>query len=79
VHLPSEKAFVSAKLYLNVQAEFRAEQEYLQTLSFLGPEEQTKFKERQGVQFMYMKPPGMDALAAAAVPASEVTALFSCV
>lgn len=70
---------MSAKLYLNVQAEFRAEQEYLQTLSFLGPEEQTKFKERQGVQFMYMKPPGMDALAAAAVPASEVTALFSCV
>jgi hypothetical protein len=55
-----------------VQAEFRAEQEYLQTLSFLGPEEQTKFKERQGVQFMYMKPPGMDAMAASAAPSTQV-------
>ena len=40
------------------QAEFTAEQEYLQTLSFLGPEEEKKFRERQGVQFLYMKPPG---------------------
>lgn len=47
------------------QAEFQAEQEYLQTLSFLSPEEQTKYKERQGVQFLYMKPPGADSMPAA--------------
>ena len=41
-----------------VQAEFAAEQEYLQTLSYLGPEEEKRYRERQGVQFMYMKPPG---------------------
>ena len=46
----------------SVQAEFQAEQEYLQTLSFLSPAEQEKYKERQGVQFLYMKPPGADSM-----------------
>lgn len=45
-----------------IQAEFQAEQEYLQTLSFLSPAEQEKYKERQGVQFLYMKPPGADSM-----------------
>ena len=44
-----------------VQAEFDAEQEYLKTLSYLSPEEQQKYTERQGVSFMYQKPPGYDA------------------
>ena len=50
-----------------MQAEFQAEQEYLQTLSFLSPAEQQKYKERQGVQFLYMKPPGADSMPAAPV------------
>ena len=44
-----------------VQAEFDAEQEYLKTLSYLSPEDQQKYTERQGVSFMYQKPPGYDA------------------
>lgn len=43
------------------QAEFDAEQEYLKTLSYLSPEDQQKYTERQGVSFMYQKPPGYDA------------------
>lgn len=30
----------------------------------MSSEEQEKFKERQGVQFLYMKPPGADSMAA---------------
>ena len=44
-----------------MQAEFDAEQEYLKTLSYLSPEDQQKYTERQGVSFMYQKPPGYDA------------------
>lgn len=43
------------------QAEFNQEQEYLKTLSYLSAEEQQRYKERQSVSFMYMKPPGLDA------------------
>lgn len=43
------------------QAEFEAEQEYLHTLSFLSPEEQQRYKDRQQISFMYQKPPGYDA------------------
>lgn len=43
-----------------LQQEFEAEQEYIKTLSYLSVEEQRKYKERQSVSFMYMKPPGMD-------------------
>ncbi len=46
---------------MTAQAEFDAEQEYLKTLSYLSPEEQQKYTERQGVSFMYQKPPGYDA------------------
>lgn len=62
-----------------LQAEFQAEQEYLQTLSFLSPAEQIKYKERQGVQFLYMKPPGaceLDTLPAA--PAKVSTSVIHC-
>ena len=52
--------------FLKVQAEFAAEQEFLKTLSYLSPEEQQKFKDRQSVQFMYIKPPGADSTPAAA-------------
>lgn len=41
--------------------EFNAEQDYLKTLSYLSPEEQQRYKERQSVSFMYMKPPGLEA------------------
>lgn len=44
-----------------LQAEFDAEQEYIKTLSYLSPEEQQKHRDRQGVSFMYQKPPGYDA------------------
>ena len=44
-----------------LQAEFDAEQEYLRTLSYLSPEDQQKYRDRQGVSFMYQKPPGYDA------------------
>ena len=47
--------------YWFLQAEFDAEQEYLKTLSYLSPEDQKKYTERQGVSFMYQKPPGYDA------------------
>lgn len=53
-----------------MQAEFAAEQEFLKTLSYLSPEEQQKFKDRQSVQFLYMKPPGADALPAVAAKVS---------
>uniref|UniRef100_A0A1D2A8P4 CBF1-interacting co-repressor CIR N-terminal domain-containing protein n=1 Tax=Auxenochlorella protothecoides TaxID=3075 RepID=A0A1D2A8P4_AUXPR len=43
------------------KAEFEAEQEYLQTLSMLSAEEQEKYRQRQSVSFLYMKPPGYDA------------------
>lgn len=42
-----------------LQQEFQAEQDYMKTLSYLTPEEQAKYKERQSVSFMYQKPPGM--------------------
>jgi len=44
-----------------LQAEFDAEQEYLKTLSYLSPEDQQNYRDRQGVSFMYQKPPGYDA------------------
>ncbi len=56
------------------QAEFDAEQEYLKTLSYLSPEDQQKHRDRQGVSFMYQKPPGYDAAmskAAQQVPESS--------
>ena len=43
------------------QAEFDAEQEYLKTLSYLSAEDQQRHRDRQGVSFMYQKPPGYDA------------------
>ena len=43
---------------LLLQAEFDAEQEYFKTLSYLGMEEQKRYKEVQSVSFMYTKPPG---------------------
>ena len=42
-----------------MQQEFQAEQDYMKTLSYLTPEEQAKYKERQSVSFMYQRPPGM--------------------
>jgi len=33
----------------------------MKTLSYLSPEEQQKYKERQSVSWLYQKPPGMDA------------------
>ena len=44
-----------------LQQEFQAEQDYMKTLSYLSPEEQKKYKERQSVSWLYQKPPGMDA------------------
>lgn len=49
-----------------MQAEFDAEQEYIKTLSYLTPEDQQKHLDRQGVSFMYQKPPGYDAAMAKA-------------
>ncbi|KAK9818217.1 hypothetical protein WJX72_008980 [[Myrmecia] bisecta] len=52
-----------AKRKAEAKAEFDAEQDYLKTLSYLNPEEQRKYQERQSISFMYMKPPGYDAAA----------------
>lgn len=49
------------RISTGLQAEFDAEQEYLKTLSYLSAEDQRKYTERQGVSFMYQKPPGYDA------------------
>ncbi|KAL4855084.1 putative zinc finger CCHC domain-containing protein [Chlorella vulgaris] len=43
------------------KAEFEAEQAFLKTLSLLSPQEQEKYRQRQSVSFLYMKPPGYDA------------------
>ena len=56
-----EQAEKDAKARAEGKAEFDAEQEYLKTLSYLSPEEQKRYTERQGVSFMYQKPPGYDA------------------
>jgi hypothetical protein len=34
------------------QAEFEAEQEVMKTMSYLSPEEQQRYKERQSISFM---------------------------
>ncbi|CAL8462199.1 g1730 [Coccomyxa elongata] len=56
-----QKAEADAKAKAIGKAEFDAEQEYLKTLSYLSPEDQQKHRDRQGVSFMYQKPPGYDA------------------
>ena len=56
-----EQAEKDLKARAEGKAEFDAEQEYLKTLSYLSPEEQKRYTERQGVSFMYQKPPGYDA------------------
>ena len=56
-----EQAEKDAKARAEGKAEFDAEQEYLKTLSYLSPEEQQRYTDRQGVSFMYQKPPGYDA------------------
>ncbi len=43
------------------QAEFQAEQEKLQTMSYLSAEEQERYAQRQSISFMYAKPPGLEA------------------
>ena len=48
-------------LFCTFQQEFQAEQDYMKTLSYLSPEEQKIYKERQSVSWLYQKPPGMDA------------------
>lgn len=45
----------------DTKAEFDAEQDYLQTLSMLSAEEQDKYRARQSVSWLYMRPPGYDA------------------
>ena len=46
--------------HVHAQAQFDAEQEQLQALSYLSADEQAKYAERQSISFMYMKPPGYD-------------------
>lgn len=38
--------------------EFEAEQHYLKTISMLSPEERERYRQRQSVSWLYMKPPG---------------------
>ena len=52
--------------------EFEAEQHYVKTLSLLDPAEQEKYKARQSVAWLYMKPPGFND--AAQLPAPEAKA-----
>ena len=41
------------------KAEFDAEQTYLETLSYLPGKDADKYRDMQGVSWMYIKPPGM--------------------
>lgn len=61
-HLADERRKQIAK------EEFEAEQEYLKTVSMLSAEEQDKYKQRQSVSWLYMKPPGYDAALGRTVP-----------
>ncbi|GMH42850.1 hypothetical protein BSKO_10769 [Bryopsis sp. KO-2023] len=54
-HLDREKKIAEGK------AEFEREQEQFRSLSYLTAEEQKKYKDKQQIAFMYMKPPGLDA------------------
>lgn len=38
--------------------EFEAEQHYLKTISMLSPEERERYRQRQSVSWLYMRPPG---------------------
>ena len=55
------RAFDDPRRRMFLQQEFQAEQDYMKTLSYLSPEEQRKYKERQSVSWLYQKPPGLDA------------------
>ncbi len=68
---------LSCVLFLG-QAEFEAEQEYIKTLSMLSEDEQRKYKERQSISFLYMKPPGYDAALQRSEEAKKVSTLISC-
>ncbi|EIE24244.1 hypothetical protein COCSUDRAFT_47203 [Coccomyxa subellipsoidea C-169] len=61
VYEAQQQAESDAKAKAVGKAEFDAEQEYLKTLSYLSAEDQQKYRDRQGVSFMYQKPPGYDA------------------
>lgn len=52
-HQESERRNAAAR------QEFKEEQERVKTLSMLSEEEKQKYKERQSVQWLYMKPPGL--------------------
>ncbi|GAX81956.1 hypothetical protein CEUSTIGMA_g9384.t1 [Chlamydomonas eustigma] len=66
-----QKHMTDQKTKEKAQAEFDAEQEYLQTLSLLSPEQQQRWKDRQSISFMYQKPPGLDAALARDKEAEE--------
>ena len=68
-HLAKDKREAAAK------AEFEAEQQYLGTLAHLPGKEAEKYRQMQGVSWMYVRPPGLamqeeGAAAAAAASAS---------
>lgn len=44
-----------------LKEEFDREQEHFRSVSSLNPDEQKRFKDKQQIAFMYMKPPGLDA------------------
>ncbi|MEW5314656.1 MAG: hypothetical protein WDW38_006132 [Sanguina aurantia] len=56
-----QKAFDDEKALEIAKAEFEAEQDMMKTMSYMSPAEQQRFKDRQAVQWLYMKPPGLDA------------------
>ncbi|PRW60741.1 zinc knuckle (CCHC-type) family [Chlorella sorokiniana] len=61
VYEKEQEHYEEEKRKAESRAEFEAEQAYLKTLSLLSPEEQEKYRQRQSVSFLYMKPPGYDA------------------
>ncbi|MEW5297305.1 MAG: hypothetical protein WDW36_000522 [Sanguina aurantia] len=71
-----QKAFDDEKALEIAKAEFEAEQDMMKTMSYMSPAEQQRFKDRQAVQWLYMKPPGLDAALAKeqAQAAAKVTA-----
>ncbi|KAG1667241.1 hypothetical protein FOA52_009806 [Chlamydomonas sp. UWO 241] len=57
-----QKSMAEAKDKERGLAEFEAEQQLLQTMSYLSEEQQQRYKDRQSISFMYQKPPGYDAM-----------------
>lgn len=56
-----QQSINDAKRNAEAKAQFDAEQEQMQAISYLSEQGQKEYAARQSLAFMYMKPPGLDA------------------